>query len=417
MTKLNSVLLLALLASIFANVYQYLNGHNQVPEPQSEQSQVESRRSDEPAQQQSKDTQQLNQDTQASISQTPGVHEPSIETSSGVAEKPNTQASSETQSAVPNTTRFKPDRRVAYLAQTRRWLAAQEYAKLDAFFPLYLRQYPQDVEFLLLEAEYIAHTHLLSDAIIHYHGMLSLPLNHAQQTQVQNTIARLTNETINQLKQANSWDILAQFVEPLLQVSPTSRELILALATAYAHQQQAGLMENTLASVRYEDPQAMQIRRIIQQYEDEVSGQNDRVTKAANDNPRKNVPIGVTSIGLQKHGDQYVVESSLSGKQVHFLIDTGASTTAISRQKFKALFNSVDTKFVGQFNVQTANGTVRSPMYQFASLKIAKATVKNINVMVLPLDALGHSDGLLGMNFLREFDFRIDQKNAQLHLQ
>ncbi|ABG41897.1 peptidase A2A, retrovirus, catalytic [Paraglaciecola sp. T6c] len=425
MTKLNSALLLALLASIFANVYQYLNGHEQVPVPQSEQSQIESRRSDALAHQQSKDTQQLNeqlseqlnQDTQPHFSQTPNVHEPSIETDSRVTKKPTTPASAEMQRGVPNTTRFKPDRRVAYLAQTRRWLAAQEYAKLDAFFPLYLRQYPQDVEFLLLEAEYIAHTHLLSDAIIHYHGMLSLPLSHAQQTQVQNTISRLTNETINQLKQTYSWDILAQFAEPLLQVSPTSRELILALATAYAHQQQAGLMENTLASIRYEDPQAMQIRGIIQQYDDEVNAQSDRATKTTNDNPRKNVPAGVTSIGLQKYGDQYVVESRLSGNQVHFLIDTGASTTTISRQKFKTLFKSVATKFVGQFNVQTANGTVRSPMYQFASLEIAKAKVKNINVMVLPLDELGHSDGLLGMNFLREFDFRIDQKNALLHLQ
>lgn len=417
MTKFNSVLILALLASIFANVYQYLNGHKQVSVPKSEQSQIESRRTDGLAQQQSKDTPQLNQETQPNFPQTPDVHEPTVETDSEVAKKSNTQASTETQRGVPNTTRFKPDRRAAYLAQTRRWLAAQEYAKLDAFFPLYLRQYPQDVEFLLLEAEYIAHTHLLSDAIIHYHSMLSLPLNNAQQDRVQNTIARLTNRTITQLKQANSWDILAQFVEPLLQVSPTSRELILALATAYARQQQAGLMENTLASIRYDDPQAMKIRGIIQQYDDEVNAQSDRATKATNDNPRKNVPTGVTSIGLQKYGDQYVVESSLSGNQVYFLIDTGASTTAISRQKFKALFKLADTKFVGQFNVQTANGTVRSPMYQFASLEIAKAKVKNINVMVLPLDELGHSDGLLGMNFLREFDFRIDQQNALLHLQ
>ena len=55
-------------------------------------------------------------------------------------------------------------------------------------------------------------------------------------------------------------------------------------------------------------------------------------------------------------------------------------------------------------------------MYQFASLEIAQAKVRNINVMVLPLDELGHSDGLLGMNFLREFDFRIDQNKALLHL-
>ena len=319
----------------------------------------------------------------------------------------------------PVPTRLQPgltDRREAYLAQTRRWLAAQEYAKLDAFFPLYLRQYPQDIEFLLLEAEYIAHTHLLSDAIIHYHSMLNLPLSNAQQAQVQNTITRLTNDTITQLKQANSWDILAQFVEPLLQVSPTDRGLILALATAYARQQQAGLMENALASIRYDDPQAMEIRQIIQQNNDDVIANNDGTGSANSHRPNTNTPAGGMSIELQKYGDQYIVETRLSAQQVHFLIDTGASTTAISRQKFKALFKTVETKFVGQFNVQTANGVVRSPMYQFASLEIAQAKVRNINVMVLPLDELGHSDGLLGMNFLREFDFRIDQNKALLHL-
>ncbi|MEI8647583.1 retropepsin-like aspartic protease [Paraglaciecola sp. Hal342] len=87
-------------------------------------------------------------------------------------------------------------------------------------------------------------------------------------------------------------------------------------------------------------------------------------------------------------------------QQVHFLIDTGASTTAISRQRnLKRYSKPLKPNSVGQFNVQTANGVVRSPMYQFASLEIAQAKVRNINVMVLPLDELGHSDGLLGMNF------------------
>jgi clan AA aspartic protease (TIGR02281 family) len=399
MTKLNTALIVTLVISVAFNVYQYLSFNEKgalapMPAPANQgKSKVPTRLQ-------------------------PGLTD---EDSSPATDQPfndhDSHFDTDTPAQAPK--RFEADRREAYLAQTRRWLAAQEYAKLDAFFPLYLRQYPQDIEFLLLEAEYIAHTHLLSDAIIHYHSMLNLPLSNAQQAQVQNTITRLTNNTITQLKQANSWDILAQFVEPLLQVSPTDRGLILALATAYARQQQAGLMENALASIRYDDPQAMEIRQIIQQNNDDVIANNDGTGTGSADShrPNTNTPAGGMSIELQKYGDQYVVETRLSAQQVHFLIDTGASTTAISRQKFKALFKTVETKFVGQFNVQTANGVVRSPMYQFASLEIAQAKVRNINVMVLPLDELGHSDGLLGMNFLREFDFRIDQNKALLHLQ
>lgn len=397
MTKLNTALIVTLAISVAFNVYQYLSFNEKgalapMPTPANQgKSKVPTRLQ-------------------------PGLTD---EDSSPATDQPfndhDSHFDTDTPAQAPK--RFKADRREAYLAQTRRWLAAQEYAKLDVFFPLYLRQYPQDIEFLLLEAEYIAHTHLLSDAIIHYHSMLNLPLSKAQQALVQNTITRLTNDTITQLKQANSWDILAQFVEPLLQVSPTDRGLILALATAYARQQQAGLMENALASIRYDDPQAMEIRQIIQQNNDDVIANNDGTGSADSRRPNTNSPAGGISIKLQKYGDQYVVETRLSAQQVHLLIDTGASTTAISRQKFKALFKTVETKFVGQFNVQTANGVVRSPMYQFASLEIAQAKVRNINVMVLPLDELGHSDGLLGMNFLREFDFRIDQNKALLHLQ
>jgi hypothetical protein len=212
MTKLNTALIVTLVVSVAFNVYQYLNVNKKgslapMPAPSNQgESQLPTRL--QPS---------LNdEDSPSETGQPINDHDPRFVTNK----------------LSPAPKRFKPDHREAYLAQTRRWLAAQEYAKLDAFSPLYLRQYPQDIDFLLLEAEYIAHTHLLSDAIIHYHAMLNLPLSNAQQAQVQNTITRLTNDTITQLKQANSWDILAQFVEPLLQVSPTDRGLILALDNA-----------------------------------------------------------------------------------------------------------------------------------------------------------------------------------------
>ena len=72
--------------------------------------------------------------------------------------------------------------------------------------------------------------------------------------------------------------------------------------------------------------------------------------------------------------------------------------------------------FIGKFKIATANGTVLAPMYQFAQLQIGNAQVENITVVVLNMGGLREAEGLLGMNFLREFDFRIDQKNAKLYL-
>jgi predicted aspartyl protease len=71
---------------------------------------------------------------------------------------------------------------------------------------------------------------------------------------------------------------------------------------------------------------------------------------------------------------------------------------------------------MGRFKVNTANGSLMAPMYQFRELQIGKRKVTNIAVVILPMGGLDNADGLLGMNFLREFDFRIDQRKALLFL-
>ncbi|MDU0355884.1 hypothetical protein RS130_20105 [Paraglaciecola aquimarina] len=56
-------------------------------------------------------------------------------------------------------------------------------------------------------------------------------------------------------------------------------------------------------------------------------------------------------------------------------------------------------------------------MYRFSELKIEHAVVQNISVVVLPMSNLHHADGLLGMNFLREFDFKLEQDRAVLAIE
>ncbi|MFT5676350.1 MAG: clan AA aspartic protease (TIGR02281 family) [Paraglaciecola sp.] len=302
--------------------------------------------------------------------------------------------------------------RLLALQQARGWLTQGEFSQLGTFLQNYLKEYPQDIDFLLLEADLIAQTSLLSDAITHYYTLLELPMAATLYQQIQGKIDGLVANTISQLEKSYSWNILAVFVEPLLQVDPTNRMFILALANAYAQQQQETLMENILAALPFDDPGALAIRDLFTTPNppDPQNGIDEPLVAA---NP---TPLDVAPISLEQLGDQYLVSAQLSGNRVKLLIDTGASTTAVSEEYFENLSSKFKRNFIGKFKMATANGTVLAPMYQFAQLQISNVQVENIAVVVLNMNGLRNADGLLGMNFLREFDFRIDQKNAKLYL-
>jgi clan AA aspartic protease (TIGR02281 family) len=200
------------------------------------------------------------------------------------------------------------------------------------------------------------------------------------------------------------------FVEPLLQLEPSNRLYILSLATAYAELFQEGLMENVLASLSFDDPDAQHIRNII------VAQQISRATDGAdNQNIGETVNLG-RPVPLEQFGDQYVVKAKLSSNPVALLIDTGASVTAISKQYFDNLSNRYKTNYLGRFSIGTAGGSIMARMYQFQTLSINHVTIQNLPVVILPMQSIENADGLLGMNFLREFDFKIDQRQAVMFI-
>ncbi|MEP1552179.1 MAG: retropepsin-like aspartic protease [Paraglaciecola sp.] len=298
------------------------------------------------------------------------------------------------------------------LEQANEWLQNQAFSSLIPFLQNYLKAHPQDMAFLLIEAKMKVETELLSDAISHYYDLLRSPMTAAQQTEVEQQITKLTQTTITQLERNYSWDILAMFVEPLLQLEPTSRLYILSLATAYAQQLQAGLMENVLGALDYYDPDAQKVRQIVlAQLPAEQAATPEEQT-----HPPQNEVIA-RSIPLKQVRDQYLVSGALSGNPVNLLIDTGASITAISEQYFDQLSNRFKINHLGRFTIGTAGGSVMASIYEFRELTLHHVTVQNLPVVVLPMEGISNADGLLGMNFLREFDFKIDQKNALMFIE
>lgn len=298
--------------------------------------------------------------------------------------------------------------RVELLTQANRWLEEKNFLTLTSFLQGYLKQYPQDMDFLLLEAKLKVQTTLLSDAIAHYYDLLRKPMTTVQQDEIERQIQQLGQNTIEQLKRNYSWDILAMFIEPLIQLEPSNRYYILSLAQAYAELIQEGLMENVLASLDVDDPDAKRIRDII------IALKQGPLTN------EENVDTVTANLGqqipLKQFGNHYVVEAKLSSNPVALLIDTGASVTAISEQYFDNLSNRYKVNYLGSFSIGTAGGNIMARMYQFKELTIKHVTVENLPVVILPMQSIENADGLLGMNFLREFDFKIDQRQSVMFI-
>ena len=297
-----------------------------------------------------------------------------------------------------------------HINTVRQWLEQGNFARVERFLIDALRESPDSAELLLLEADYILATEPLSVAVTHFYAMQELSVfNRAQLETLQNRTAELIKSTITALYNAGDWDMLAQFLEPLFQLNSTDQTLTLKLAEAYARQQKFTLMEDVLANLSTSNAGARSLRQRF------LPGQAPGLQDTA-ESPTATAQTPVTRLALTRYGDQYIANAEMLNRPAALLLDTGASSTAISFELYKALrrFNQVDV--IGLFDVRTAGGPIRSPLVRIESMTLGPFKLSNIGVFVMPEDALQQADGLLGMNVLKQFHFQLDQTTAELLL-
>lgn len=291
---------------------------------------------------------------------------------------------------------------------------AQEFEKLEYETRNYLRLYPQDIEAMLLEAKSYYHNKPLNIALVHYHQLLSKPLSPLQVQKIEKLIAVNTTRVIQQFSGDGAWDLLAEFLEPLVQIAPLNRQYLMALARAYGMQSQLTLMEAVLANFPSNDVRAARLRENI------VA----RLNTSSKEAPLNELPKSTTDtlIGnrradvlLQQEQGHFVTAARLHNTPVNLLIDTGASTTAISDVKFDTI-DGDQLEFIGLFNVNTAGGVIEAPIYKVRSMTIGQRTLVNTSVLILPSENLGRHDGLLGMNVLSQFDLIYDAASRTMRM-
>lgn len=114
------------------------------------------------------------------------------------------------------------------------------------------------------------------------------------------------------------------------------------------------------------------------------------------------------------------VQARLNDKiPAELLLDTGASFVLLSNEIGKKLGVDKDKK-KSIIKMQVADGRQVNAQYiLLESLKVQGVEAKKVDAAVLLDDAAGinFKDGLLGMSFLKNFNFKIDQSNNRITLE
>lgn len=130
---------------------------------------------------------------------------------------------------------------------------------------------------------------------------------------------------------------------------------------------------------------------------------------------RPEIPGPVAVIPLERSGDQFLVTARLDGAEsVRLLIDTGASVTVVHPLVLDRLGYNLSRSPQGRF--LTAGGAVDAPIINIDTLELGGQGLANLSIGALSISISRGVDGLLGMDFLSRFRFRVDQDAAQLIL-
>ncbi len=114
-------------------------------------------------------------------------------------------------------------------------------------------------------------------------------------------------------------------------------------------------------------------------------------------------------IPLIKMGSHYSLVLNINNVPVTLLLDTGASYTFVDEEKVPTL--NIEKEIL----LNTAGGEIVAHLAHADSLVVEDIVLSNFKI-TLGSFKRDHTDGLLGMNFFEQFDFKIDQNKNLLYL-
>ena len=120
------------------------------------------------------------------------------------------------------------------------------------------------------------------------------------------------------------------------------------------------------------------------------------------------------AIPLRQWGAHYLVTVMINDNEVNLLIDTGASQTVLTQDAYNRMSQPLNPDEIRRQTFNTAGGKVEGAVLYPVEIKINDFVVNDTSIALLEFNV--PYDGLLGMNFLSQFEFEIDQQGHLLFL-
>lgn len=129
--------------------------------------------------------------------------------------------------------------------------------------------------------------------------------------------------------------------------------------------------------------------------------------------PSRIRPVGGFKVAIPAdESGHYFANAIVNGHSIEVVVDTGATSVALTSETARRLGLKLD---VSDFDmpISTANGVIAAAEVTLSEIRVGSITLRNINAMVVPGDALGVN--LLGMTFLNRLT-RFEVAGGQLLL-
>ena len=294
------------------------------------------------------------------------------------------------------------------LSHARQLIAGSRFSLAEQLLQRFLVAAHRDVEARMLLAETYHGEQDLQAAIDQLYEVRGYAYRPLMLQRIKSRIRTMVAELASSLKANSDQNALLVLYQNLTQLEPEYAPWFIGLATVQLALDDKEAARRSLRLVAQDTGVGAQAQAMLSQLTAALAAiQNTEPPVSATE---------VAGIPLYRSGHHFIVDASPAhGLNMRLLIDTGASLTILTPDVLEQRGVSYqDTGRIGVFN--TANGPVRAPIYKLDFLSVGDWQVNQLQIGVLDLSSGSNIDGLLGMNFLRHFQFFIDQNEAILRL-